>query len=47
MVMKRSLQSGFAGIDNPLYHKDNAQMLFGDAKQYTDAMVKEFGDSHG
>ena len=45
MVMKRSLQAGFAGIDNPLYYKDNAQMLFGDAKQYTDAMVKEFAES--
>jgi len=42
IVMKRSLNPGFAGIGNPLFYKDNTRMLFGDAKQTTQGLVAEF-----
>lgn len=42
IVMKRSLNPGFAGIGNPLFYKDNTRMLFGDAKQSTQGLVAEF-----
>lgn len=41
-VLKRSMRSGFAGIDNPLFFKENTRMLFGDAKQSIQALVSEF-----
>ena len=41
-VLKRSLAAGFAGVDNPLFFKDNTRMLFGDAKATVQALVAEF-----
>ncbi len=41
MVIKRSLNPGFAGIDNPLYYIDKTLMLFGDAKAFVSSIVKE------
>ena len=41
-VLKRSMASGFSGVDNPLFFGDNTRMLFGDAKQSIAAVVAEF-----
>ncbi len=42
IVMKRSLNPGFAGVDNPLFFKENTRMLFGDAKASVGSLVSEF-----
>ncbi len=41
MVIKRSMNPGFAGIDNDLYYQENTLMLFGDAKAFVASIVKE------
>jgi NAD(P) transhydrogenase subunit beta len=46
MVIKRSMNPGFAGIDNPLYYLDQTLMLFGDAKQFVGGIVRELAGGH-
>ena len=41
IVMKRSMASGYAGVENPLFYKENSQMLFGDAKKNVDAILNQ------
>jgi proton-translocating NAD(P)+ transhydrogenase subunit beta len=47
MVIKRSMNPGFAGIDNELYYLDRTMMLFGDAKSFVGEMVKELSGGGG
>lgn len=41
-VLKRSMATGFAGIENPLFYKDNVRMIFGDAKATLTELVSQF-----
>lgn len=42
IVLKRSMAPGFAGVDNPLFFRENTRMLFGDAKESITGLVSEF-----
>jgi NAD(P) transhydrogenase subunit beta len=44
IVLKRSMNTGFAGIDNPLFYADNTSLLFGDAKESVQKVLKEVED---
>lgn len=41
-VLKRSMASGFAGLDNPLFYRKNSRMIFGDAKETVNKLVRAF-----
>ena len=43
-VLKRSMASGFAGVDNPLFFKENTRMIFGDGKETISQIVREFSN---
>jgi NAD(P) transhydrogenase subunit beta len=41
-ILKRGMASGFAGVENPLFFKDNARMIFGDAKDTINTIIRQF-----
>lgn len=43
-ILKRGMASGFAGVENPLFFKDNARMIFGDAKETINTIIRQFSD---
>jgi NAD(P) transhydrogenase subunit beta len=47
MAIKRSMNRGFAGIENELYYSDNCLMLFGDAKAVVGGVARELAETNG
>ena len=47
IVMKRGMASGYAGIDNPLFYKENTRMLFGDARETLEAVLSRMQNLNG
>ncbi len=43
-VLKRTANAGFAGVDNPLFFRENTRMIYGDAKETLNSVIREFGD---
>jgi NAD(P) transhydrogenase subunit beta len=43
VALKRSMAAGYSGVENPLYFKDNTNMLFGDAKDTLSAVFSKLG----
>ncbi|MEM7396709.1 MAG: NAD(P)(+) transhydrogenase (Re/Si-specific) subunit beta, partial [Verrucomicrobiota bacterium] len=47
IVLKRGMASGYAGVDNPIFYKENNRMLFGDARRNVESMLNEYRNAIG